>query len=129
MLWKDREHSDLQYGGSAGRHQYKLIRTTLLQMGYGCVLRPPTWILPAAQCLSIPPCPFRPIPGGTNINLEGINNLGQMVGWYDDPSGNEVGFFAPSAAAFSTTPEPSSLVLASVGLLTLLGYAWRRRRP
>jgi hypothetical protein len=60
MLRKDLERSNLRYGGSARRHQCRFIRTSLLRTGYGCVLHPPTWMLPAAKCLSFPPIPTLP---------------------------------------------------------------------
>lgn len=56
--------------------------------------------------------------------ITGINNLGQITGFYSDSSGVFHGFVAdPTAAA----PEPGSIVLAGFGLLGL-GFGCLRRR-
>ncbi|MFZ1935180.1 MAG: PEP-CTERM sorting domain-containing protein [Thermoguttaceae bacterium] len=53
--------------------------------------------------------------GFLNSSLQDANTGVTFPGFVDD-------------ASLTITPEPSSLVLLSVGALALLGYAWRRRR-
>ena len=62
------------------------------------------------------------VPGSIATEAIGINDLGQIVGYYTDAAGNEHGFLATS------TPEASTLVLAGIGLLAITGYAWWQRR-
>ncbi|MGO9922724.1 MAG: PEP-CTERM sorting domain-containing protein [Isosphaeraceae bacterium] len=59
-------------------------------------------------------------PIGSYFNA--INDAGQIVGTYDDPSINNHGFLATSV------PEPASLTLAAIGGLLMAAYAWRCRR-
>jgi hypothetical protein len=44
--------------------------------------------------------------------------------------GNSMGaiYSVPSYAPAAATPEPSSLILASIGMVLFLGLGWRRRR-
>jgi probable HAF family extracellular repeat protein len=86
-----------------------------------------------------PPHPFLFINGKmTDLNSQipansgwvlrevwGINNKGQIVGMGTDAHGNSQGFLLTPAAE---TPEPTSLVLLSLGGLGLAGHAWRKRR-
>ena len=60
------------------------------------------------------------VAGQAETELFGINNSGQVVGYYGDGNGTAHGFEA------STVPEPSSLLLAATGLL---GMVLLRRRP
>jgi probable HAF family extracellular repeat protein len=55
--------------------------------------------------------------------ITGINNSGEITGFYDDASGVAHGF-----VAFASVPEPSSIALLGLGLATVAGHAFRRRR-
>lgn len=61
-------------------------------------------------------------PGGTTLN--GLNDLGQFTGFYVDAGGNTHGLLVRTAV-----PEPSTLALAIVPALLVmgLGYTWRQR--
>ena len=61
--------------------------------------------------------------GTTTFN--GVNDLGQVVGFYVDSAGNTDGLLATPAA--TPVPEPPSLTMFSAGLLGLC-LVWRRRR-
>lgn len=50
-----------------------------------------------------------------------LNLTAGGIGSFDGP-------FSYQLATNGTVPEPSSVVLAGVGLLLLLGYGWRQRR-
>jgi hypothetical protein len=65
-------------------------------------------------------------PNGVITLAYRINDAGQVVGYYQDSSGpgHNHGFIATPLAL---VPEPSTLVLAVLGGLVLLGYGgWRR---
>jgi len=55
---------------------------------------------------------YTTINAPANFSAEGIDNLGQIVGYYTDASGNYNGFVSPS-------PEPGSLALFGGGVLFL----------
>ena len=61
----------------------------------------------------------------TAISTEafGINDLGQIVGGYTDAAGARHGFLATPGPV----PEPSTLLLLTVGTLLLCGWAWWMR--
>jgi hypothetical protein len=60
------------------------------------------------------------IPGSTASGAYGINNAGQIVGTYEDPTGTH-GFVA------SAVPEPCSLFLVGSSLAVAAGAVARRR--
>ena len=64
---------------------------------------------------------INPVPGMTLTEARAVNDNGQIIGDATAADG--------SAHAFLLTPvvpEPSSFILAIVGLAALLGYRWRR---
>jgi probable HAF family extracellular repeat protein len=62
------------------------------------------------------------VPGSVQTDANGINDAGDIVGVYFDASGNEHGFLA------TPVPEPSTLLLLTIGTLGVIGWAWWRRR-
>jgi len=52
---------------------------------------------------------------------------GSNVVWsgYD---GNDYEIFLATASESSVVPEPSSIVLCGMGIVTMCGYGWRRRK-
>ncbi|HLJ94507.1 MAG TPA: PEP-CTERM sorting domain-containing protein [Gemmataceae bacterium] len=59
------------------------------------------------------------VPGALRTDAYGINNAGQIVGYYVDASGGHAFIATP-------TPEPSTIVLLALGTLGLIGYRWAR---
>ena len=74
------------------------------------------------------------------IALSGVQELGNIIG--QEYLNQSVGFYADDISGIFTMdgqqgnfaldiqviPEPSSLMLAALGLVSLAGYGWRRRR-
>jgi len=58
----------------------------------------------------------------TVTQITGINNAGDITGFYTDASGNNHGFFAVPV------PEPSSVALLSIGVASVVVWARRRRK-
>jgi len=58
------------------------------------------------------------VPGSTVIN--GVNDLGQLVGFYADANDNVIGFVG------TPTPEPGTLALMGSGMLAGLGFLRRK---
>jgi uncharacterized membrane protein len=58
--------------------------------------------------------------------ITGINNAGEITGFYSDANGVFHGFVA--SPAVTATPEPASLTLLGIGIVGLAGYCWRRRK-
>ena len=61
--------------------------------------------------------------GWTLTDATGINESGQIVGYGTIASGGPIHAFL-----LTPIPEPSTLVLLGIGAMSLLAYAWRRRR-
>jgi probable HAF family extracellular repeat protein len=67
-----------------------------------------------------------PANSGWILNgANGINNKGQIVGYGSNAAGQTHAFLLTPVAE---APEPTSLVLLSLGGLGLAGHAWRQRR-
>jgi uncharacterized membrane protein len=66
------------------------------------------------------------VPDAISTYSFGINNAGQIVGWYTDFHGVH-GFLATPAAA--PVPEPSTLLLLTIGTLGVIGWARRTGLP
>ena len=65
-------------------------------------------------------------PGGVTFKAcDGVNDAGQILvsNSYSIATGVEMWLLTPTA-----TPEPSTLLLAGIGLLGLTAYAWRKRK-
>ena len=74
------------------------------------------------------------------ISLTGTNDLGNVIG--EQYRNQPVDFYSSDitgkffldgvqgefALGIQVIPEPSSLLLAALGLVSLAGYGWRRRR-
>ena len=61
--------------------------------------------------------------GGISITqITGINNSGEIAGFYVDANGFQRGFVARSV------PEPGSMALVGIGLTGVLAFARRQRR-
>ena len=63
------------------------------------------------------------IPSGWTLNqATAINDNGLIVGYGVNPSGHTDAFL------LTPIPEPSTFALLGIGAISLLGFAWRRRR-
>jgi probable HAF family extracellular repeat protein len=60
------------------------------------------------------------IPGSVSVGATDINDAGQIVGTYTLADGTYHGFLA------TPTPEPTTFVLLSIGIIALIGWAWLR---
>ena len=56
------------------------------------------------------------VPGSSSTVINGINDLGQVVGYYGDAGGNTIG-------AIGEVPEPATLTLLGAALVALVGVA------
>ena len=54
--------------------------------------------------------------------INGVNDLGQLVGFYADANDNVIGFVA------TPVPEPGSLMLLGSGMLAGMGFLRRKLR-
>ncbi len=52
-----------------------------------------------------------------NTTINGVNDLGQVVGFFTDANDNVIGFVATPAG--TAVPEPMSIALLGTGLLGL----------
>ena len=62
------------------------------------------------------------VPGATMTDAYGINNAGEIVGTYVDVGGVQHGFVA------TPTAEPSTVLLVGIGMLSLIRWAWPRKK-
>ncbi len=63
-------------------------------------------------------------PGATSTTVTGINDSGDLVGFYEDSAGKSHGFIATPNAS---VPEPASLFLAVIAILPSSGL-WLKHR-
>jgi probable HAF family extracellular repeat protein len=63
-------------------------------------------------------------PGATSSTADGINDLGQIVGFYTDANDNTIGF----ETQIAETPLPTALPLFATGFGAMGLLGWRRKR-
>ncbi len=67
------------------------------------------------------------VPGATQTVVRGVNDSGDVVGYYTNSSGT-YGFLGTPVSSVSATPEPPAVVLVGSGLLLLgMARAFRQR--
>jgi probable HAF family extracellular repeat protein len=70
-------------------------------------------------------------PGASFTEAYGINDNGQIVGFYEDANGHDHGFSVNAAdlgAAPGPVPGSGLLSFFAIGLLGLGSYGWKRLR-
>jgi hypothetical protein len=65
--------------------------------------------------------PFAVTGTGNGTIINGINDNGQIVGFYVNAAGSTIGLLG------TATPEPGSMALVGLGAL-LIGWRWKKAR-
>jgi len=64
------------------------------------------------------------LTSATGISADGLT----IVGYGTNPSGQTEGWIATNISSGEPIPEPSTIVLFSIGGFSILAYVWRRRK-
>ena len=65
----------------------------------------------------------------TLVNATAIDNNGDITGWGTNASGTTIqGFLITGFPVGTLIPEPSTLLLAAMGLVGLVAYAWKKHK-